>query len=121
MCMTLGWRVVLGTLLAGSMLGPATAQSPTLLAAPVVQTATGAVVGLQDNGVLAYKGIPYAASAGGAHRFLPPVEREPWAGVYDASAFGPACPQYPAALIGSRAQSEDCLRLNVWTAAVTGS
>lgn len=119
--MTIAGHAVLGTLLAGSMLWPLMAQSPAVVATPVVQTAAGAVVGLQEKGVLAYKGIPYAASAGGANRFLPPVEREPWTGVYDASAFGPACPQYPATLIGGRAQSEDCLRLNVWTATVTGS
>src|SRR5262249_10867285 len=95
-------------------------------AAPVVQTTTGPVAGREENGTFAYKGIPYAADTGGANRFLPPVERKPWAYVHDASNFGPACPQPVlildgSPLIGDRPQSEDCLRLNVWTPSLDGS
>lgn len=111
---------VVVTMLSAGIVGAVTLQSSAVRATPVVQTSSGAVVGLEDSGTLAYRGIPYAESTGGANRFLPPVEREPWAGVYDASAFGPACPQ-TSPLIGDRAQSEDCLRLNVWTTSVSGA
>ncbi|MBD0843972.1 carboxylesterase family protein [Streptomyces sp. TRM68416] len=61
-----------------------------------------------------HKGIPYAASTANANRWRPPQPTEEWSGVRAADTFGAGCPQ------GSRVgptMSENCLNLNVWTAA----
>ncbi|MET9148030.1 carboxylesterase family protein [Streptomyces sp. NPDC004042] len=61
---------------------------------PVVTTGQGAVRGLrQDDGTLAFHGIPYAAPPRGAGRFAAPRPHPPWSGVRDATAPGPTAPQ----------------------------
>jgi para-nitrobenzyl esterase len=88
---------------------------------PAVETASGRVRGVEREGALAFLGIPYAAPPLGALRFAPPTPPAAWAGERDASAFGPAAPQAPDALVTrlglfpKGSQSEDCLSLNVWT------
>ena len=88
--------------------------------APVVQTDKGRVRGVVEaNGVLGYKGIPYAADPAGVNRFLPPKPPRAWNHELDASSLGPACPQN-STIIGDRPQAEDCLRVSVWTTSLTG-
>lgn len=90
-------------------------------AAPVAPTSYGEVRGTRDaTGILAFKGIPYAASTGGDNRFLPPADREPWQGVRDAAEHGPYCP-HVAIVAGVENQSEDCLLADVWTPSLAGS
>jgi para-nitrobenzyl esterase len=92
----------------------------------VVNTTAGKVHGFTRNGIHTFKGIPYAANAGGAGRFAPPAKPVAWTGVRSAMWYGPTCPQ------GERTgwrndenaflfqwddgqPGEDCLRVNVWT------
>src|SRR5690625_7107407 len=48
---------------------------------PIVKISSGAVLGRVDDGVYAFKGIPYAQ----AERFMPPQPPDSWDGVRDAS------------------------------------
>jgi para-nitrobenzyl esterase len=99
---------------------------------PTVLTAYGEVRGVNNNGILTFKGIPYGASTAGANRFMPPHKPESWTGVRECLDWGPMCPQVSGGgsmatgmgrdfglLFGVGAftitSSEDCLVLNVFT------
>lgn len=69
-----------------------------------------------------FKGIPYAAPPTGPNRWRAPQPVAAWSGVRDAKEFAPRCTQ--ASFGGPNAPappptSEDCLYLNVWTAAAS--
>jgi para-nitrobenzyl esterase len=109
-----------GAVAAGALL-----RVPLALAAdaPVVNTRYGKLRGAADGPVKIFKGVPYGASTAGANRFMPPKPPMPWSDVRDATALGNRAPQTDAtgfmeeevvALDRTR-QSEDCLRLNIWT------
>lgn len=73
--------------------------------------------------VTAFLGIPYAEPPIGNLRFRPPQPVVEWQALYEAIVPGPDCvqPPYPAGSFYSSPkgeQSEDCLYLNVWTAAL---
>ncbi|WP_423923617.1 carboxylesterase/lipase family protein [Frigoribacterium sp. 2-23] len=91
----------------------------TLLSTPaprVRETTHGLVRGVQERGVLAWRGMPYAAPPTGTFRFQAPHPPTAWRGVRDAAHFGPAAPQDRGQFVGIDArspQSEDCLTLNV--------
>jgi carboxylesterase type B len=55
--------------------------------APLATTTAGVVRGYIDNGICAFRGIPYGDNTA-ARRFLPPVSPKPWNGKRDAMAFG---------------------------------
>lgn len=93
------------------------AQSPPR---PVVDAPAGSARGVQEAGVLVFKGLPYAQPPIGAARWKAPLPMARWQGVRDAAAFGPACvqpPPQPGGIYYERPTptSEDCLRLNIWT------
>jgi para-nitrobenzyl esterase len=80
----------------------------------------GRVTGVAANGVVSFKGIPFAAPPVGALRWKAPQPVKPWTGVKQANTFGASCMQDAnfARLFGAPpALSEDCLYLNVWTPA----
>ncbi|HEY9217573.1 MAG TPA: carboxylesterase/lipase family protein [Phenylobacterium sp.] len=88
---------------------------------PVARTRAGRVRGRIVDGVQVFQGVRYGASTEG-RRFLPPRAPAPWAGVADAVDFGNQSPQLGAerpsvyaSWANPRAQSEDCLFLNVYT------
>lgn len=76
----------------------------------VVATTAGKVRGTTQDGVHAFRGIPYAQPPVGTLRFAPPVAHEPWDDVRDAVEFGPPPPQ-PARV----SATDEWLTLNVWT------
>lgn len=87
--------------------------------------ATGALRGLDDDGLVRFLGVPYGEPPVGELRFASPVACAPWAGVFDATAFGPKPPQPEmAAPIGAPQIDcpigEDCLRLNVYSPSLDG-
>jgi len=87
----------------------------------IVDTKTGKVRGINENGILIFKGIPYGAAPCGKRRFLPPLSPKPWTGGREAYEYGPSCPQAEYAgdltIDSGNFQSEDCLFLNIWTPA----
>ncbi len=88
----------------------------------ITATRSGKVEGTERDGVLAFRGIPFARPPVGPLRFRAPVREQPWDGVRDATRFGPDSAQADlpiARLLGSdgSASSEDGLYLNVWTPA----
>src|SRR4051812_2051734 len=88
----------------------------------VVRTQQGALRGRSANGVMAFKGVPYAAAPFGARRLKAPQRAERWDGVRNALAYGPTAPHagyappYDVLLPDPVLPGEDCLNLNVWTA-----
>ena len=72
--------------------------------------------------VRVYKGIPYAAPPVGERRWKAPQAPAAWTGAREATQFSPVCMQAPYPQTSLYYQppspmSEDCLYLNVWTAA----
>ncbi|MDT8399744.1 MAG: carboxylesterase family protein [Pseudomonadales bacterium] len=91
---------------------------------------TGLVAGSSTAGgaVRVFRGLPFAAPPVGELRWQAPQPAASWVGVRDASAFGNVCIQPAgqgrlniAVLPDSPPLSEDCLYLNVWTAAATAA
>ena len=90
----------------------------------VVDVDSGRIAGLREGPVRAFLGVPYAAPPVGALRWRPPQRVVPWSGVRTAQAFAPQCVQpgraadsVYAEYAGVQPMAEDCLHLNVWTAA----
>ena len=90
---------------------------------PVVSVAQGQLRGNEKDGILSFKGIPYAAAPFGANRFAAPVPASSWEGIRDAVEYGPTVPKppYPNPLDKLLPEpviaGEECLNLNVWTPA----
>lgn len=89
-----------------------------------VKTDKGAVSGAPGTNaeVRVYKGIPYAKPPVGDLRWKKPQAADAWTGIKTATEFGASCMQAPYpenspyySKLGP--VSEDCLYLNVWTAA----
>lgn len=87
-------------------------------AGPIVQTTSGAVMGVPagPDGVAQFLGIPFAEPPIGKLRWQPPVPRAAWSGVRNATAFGAACPQ-----LAEAPTSEDCLFVNAFVPTVNTS
>ncbi|MCI0158065.1 carboxylesterase family protein [Leifsonia shinshuensis] len=102
------------------------------------ETTYGRVRGTVERGALAFRGIPYGGSTAGPNRFRPPRQPAGWDDVRSCLFWGPQAPQQALGqnnlgLSGDEdafvfyrgsaavAQSEDCLRVNVWTPDLVGA
>jgi para-nitrobenzyl esterase len=91
----------------------------------IAETSRGRVRGAYSDGIRTFKGIPYGAPTDGANRFQEAKPAVAWAGIRDAIAYGPMCPQevgprpsFAASWTTEQSMSEDCLVLNIWTPAL---
>ncbi|HVH07015.1 MAG TPA: carboxylesterase family protein [Myxococcota bacterium] len=95
------------------------------MSAALATLSLGTLRGSIERGVLAFRGIPYAAPPVAALRFEAPAPPAPWGDERDATRFGSVAPQRPDPLVRQLglypegAQAEDCLTLNVWTPATS--
>src|SRR6188472_202827 len=96
----------------------------------VAKTQHGKVRGYVEDGVLTFKGVPYGASTGGENRWLPAKPPAPWDGEYPALIYGANCPQRLHSWVPEQTflyqwtdgwQSEDMLKVNIWTPSLSGS
>jgi para-nitrobenzyl esterase len=129
----------IGAALPGS---PAAAQSsPTAGNAPasptcstprtaVATTRYGKVRGYVEDGVLTFKGVPYGATTSGENRWLPAKPPAAWNGELPTLIYGANCPQRLHDWVTEQSflyqwtdgwQSEDMLKVNIWTPSLTGS
>lgn len=76
----------------------------------IVNTTRGKVKGYKRDQIIEYLGIPYAKPPVGELRFKRARPMEPWAGVFDAKAYGPESVQFDE---GRWKGSEDCLTINI--------
>ncbi|HSL48082.1 MAG TPA: carboxylesterase/lipase family protein [Candidatus Deferrimicrobiaceae bacterium] len=86
----------------------------------LVETRRGTVRGVAEDGLAVFRGLPFARPPVGPLRFRPPEPPERWAGIRDATRFGPSAAQNAALIgplmsLGIDRTGEDCLYLNVWT------
>ncbi|GAA0583522.1 carboxylesterase family protein [Paractinoplanes ferrugineus] len=85
--------------------------------APEVRLPAGTLRGARESAVAVFRGIPYAAPPVGADRFAAPRPPDRWAGVREATAFGPSAPQTDVFGSGSAAgpAGDGWLTVNVWS------
>ncbi len=90
----------------------------------IINITSGKVQGYREKGLCIFKGIPFAEPPIGDLRFCPPVGKESWNGVFDATKYGPCAFQGSTSLeewFGKlEDESEDCLNLNIWTPSTDG-
>lgn len=93
---------------------PAPTPEPPATSPDTVATQCGRFQGVPAQGVVAFKGIPYARPPEGTLRWQPPQPVECADTVQPALAFAAACAQLDGTGTITSA-AEDCLYLNVWT------
>ena len=90
----------------------------------VVKTNVGDIAGEHETVTLpdgttstlaVFRGIPYAEPPLGPLRFAKPVPKAEFTEIFNATQFGPACPQ--SNVQADHNMSEDCLYLNIYTPA----
>ncbi len=107
--------------------GPGNCSTPR---SAVAKTQYGKVRGYVDGGVITFKGVPYGDTTAGENRWLPAKPPKPWTDEYPALVYGANCPQNLHTWTSPEQtfiqdwddgwQSEDMLKLNIWTPSLTG-
>jgi len=96
----------------------------------VAKTQYGKVRGYVEDGVLTFKAVPYGATTAGENRWLPARPPKPWDGELPTLIYGANCPQRLHDWVQEQSflyqwtdgwQSEDMLKVNIWTPSLTGS
>ncbi len=84
-----------------------------------VHVADGLISGVAgtDSDVRVFKGVPFAAPPLGELRWRAPKAAAHWDGIHTADKFSATCMQRRPINAPDRAMSEDCLYLNIYTAA----
>lgn len=108
--------LVLGVALIGSL------SAQPAVAAPTIKTTSGVLAGESRDGIVTFRGVPYAQPPVGDLRWAPPQPIK-WKGTREAVSFALPCLQSTrpdgkpngAGVTGD--SSEDCLYLNVWAPA----
>ena len=77
----------------------------------VINTTSGPVSGIMQEGTMAWLGIPYAK----VERFMPPQPVKKWKGVRKCDKWGPMTMQQQNRPMTEEQMSENCCVLNVWT------
>ena len=87
----------------------------------IIETKSGKIQGIKENGLEIFKGIPYGEPPLGDLRFSPPVAKKNWDDVLDTTKYGFCAFQGYTQLEEIKGklkpESEDCLTLNIWTPA----
>ena len=96
----------------------------------IAKTQYGKVRGYLDGGVFTFKVVPYGRTTAGENRWLPVQPLKPWTDEFPALVYGANCPQNLHTWTGSEQtfiqdwddgwQSEDMLKLNIWTPSLAG-
>ena len=92
----------------------------------IVETNCGKIRGVEQDGYMIYKGVPYAEPPIGKLRWCPPIKKEKWDGVLEACDWKNMCMQPPndmppyghefySNVEYERPMDEDCLYLHIWT------
>lgn len=82
-----------------------------------VKTTNGKVQGFNEEGTMAFKGIPYAK----VERFMPPQPVDKWDTVMICNQWGPQAMQNGRNSTNEKEMSENCCVLNIWTTSLKGS
>jgi len=109
-------------------------QEPPFCSTPrsaVAKTKYGKVRGFLCGDVLTFKGVPYGQTTAGENRWLPAKPPASWDDEYPGLIYGGNCPQNLHDWTGIEQtfiqdwddgyQSEDMLKLNIWTPSLSGS
>jgi para-nitrobenzyl esterase len=76
--------------------------------APEVVIEQGKIIGVQEQGRVFFRGIPYAKAPVGQLRWQKPQMAPAFASEFNASQYGPVCPQ-----LNEANSAEDCLTINI--------
>jgi para-nitrobenzyl esterase len=130
---TAGISIAAQCALASDSIKTAAHQAPDNCSTPrsaMANTRYGKVRGFVDGGVLTFKGVPYGQATAGENRWLPAKPPAPWTDEYPALVYGANCPQNLHTWTSPEQtfiqdwddgwQSEDMLKLNIWTPSLTG-